>query len=70
MLGAVASRPLRVKGAEDLLRGKPLTEESMRAAADLAWRIAKPMDNTDLTLGWRKDIVRPEVVRALRSLAE
>jgi 4-hydroxybenzoyl-CoA reductase subunit beta len=70
VLGAIGSRPIRVKGAEDLLRGKPLTEESMRAAAEVCWRIARPMDNTDLTLVWRKDIVRPEVVRALRELRE
>jgi 4-hydroxybenzoyl-CoA reductase subunit beta len=69
VLGAVASHPMRVKGAEDLLRGKPLTEETMRAAAEICRTIARPMDNTDLTLGWRKDIVRPEVVRALRDLS-
>jgi 4-hydroxybenzoyl-CoA reductase subunit beta len=69
VLGAVASRPVRMKAAEDLLRGNPLTEERIRAAADAAWKPARPMDNTDLTLGWRKEIVRPEVARALRSLA-
>ena len=69
VLGAVGSRPLRAKAAEDLLRGQPLTEERIRAAADAAWKPAKPMDNTDLTLGWRKDLVRPEVARALREVA-
>jgi len=70
VLGAVASHPIRVKAAEDLLRGKPLTEETMRAAAEICRTIARPMDNTDLTLGWRKDVVRPEVVRALCEVAE
>ncbi len=69
VLGAIGSRPLRARAAEDLLRGKPLTEERIRAAADAAWKPAKPMDNTDLTLGWRKEIVRPEVARALREVA-
>jgi len=68
VLGAVASFPLRARAAEALLRGKPLTEDLIRAAADAAWRPAKPMDNTDFTLGWRKDIVRPEVARALREV--
>ena len=29
----------------------------------------RPMDNVDLTLGWRKDVVRTEVSRALREIA-
>lgn len=69
VLGAVGSAPLRATAAEDLLRGKPLTEEAMRAAGEAAWKPAKPMDNTDLTLGWRKDIVKPEVARALQEIA-
>jgi 4-hydroxybenzoyl-CoA reductase subunit beta len=69
VLGAIASSPKRMTAAEDLLRGQPLDEEHLRAAADACWRPARPMDNTDLTLGWRKDIVRPEVMRALREAA-
>jgi 4-hydroxybenzoyl-CoA reductase subunit beta len=69
VLGAVGSRPLRAKAAEDLLRGKPLTEDNVRAAAEAAWRPAKPLDNTDFTIGWRKEIVKPEVARALREVA-
>jgi 4-hydroxybenzoyl-CoA reductase subunit beta len=69
VLGAVGSHPIRAKAAEDLLRGQPLTEERIRAAADAAHRPAKPLDNTDFTIGWRKEIVRPEVARALREVA-
>jgi xanthine dehydrogenase YagS FAD-binding subunit len=69
VLGAVGSRPIRAKAAEDSLRGKPLTEDAIRAAADLAFRPAKPLDNTDFTIGWRKEVVRPEVARALREVA-
>jgi len=69
VLGAVGSRPIRARAAEDALRGKALTEEAIRAAADLASRPAKPLDNTDFTIGWRKEIVRPEVARALREVA-
>jgi 4-hydroxybenzoyl-CoA reductase subunit beta len=69
VLGAVGSRPLRARAAEDLLRGKPLTEEAVRAAAEAAWEPARPLDNTDFTIGWRKEIVRPEVARALRTVA-
>jgi 4-hydroxybenzoyl-CoA reductase subunit beta len=69
VLGAVGSHPIRATAAEDALRGKPLTEDAIRAAADLAYRPAKPLDNTDFTIGWRKEIVRPEVARALREVA-
>jgi 4-hydroxybenzoyl-CoA reductase subunit beta len=69
VLGAVGSRPVRATAAEDLLRGKTLSEDLVRAAADAAYRPAKPMDNADFTLGWRKEIVRPEVARALRAVA-
>jgi len=68
VLGAVASLPVRAKAAEDLLRGKALTAETMRAAGEAAQKIAKPMDNTDLTLVWRKDIVKVEVARALAAV--
>jgi len=68
VLGAVGSHPKRAHEAEDLLRGNPLDEEHVRAAADAAWKPAKPMDNTDFTIGWRKEIVKPEVARALREL--
>jgi 4-hydroxybenzoyl-CoA reductase subunit beta len=68
VLGAVGSRPVRATAAEDLLRGRPLTEDAIRAAADAAFRPAKPMDNADFTLSWRKEIVRPEVARALREV--
>ena len=68
VLGAVGSHPLRATAAEDLLRGHPLTEERIRAAAVAAARPAKPMDNTDLTLGWRKEMVKVEVARALREI--
>ena len=70
VLGAVGSHPLRARAAEDLLRGLPLTEDRLRAAADAAAKPAKPMDNTDLTLSWRKEMVKVEVARALREIAQ
>ena len=38
------------------------------AAADAAFRPAKPMDNTDFTLAWRKEMVRVHVQRALQDI--
>ena len=65
-LGAVASRPLLSTKAADLLLNQPLTDEVIAAAADAAYDIAKPMDNTDFELVWRKKMVRALVTAALR----
>lgn len=65
VLGAVASAPLRAVAAEACLLGERLTDERIEAAADLAFQVAKPLDNTDITLSYRKHMVRVYVVRAL-----
>ena len=68
VLGAVASRPLVADRAARSLEGKPLTDESIAEAADLAFAVAKPMDNTDFALVWRKRVTRDFVGYALRAL--
>lgn len=65
-LGAVASRPLLSEKAAALLVGQKLTDDVIAAAADAAYDIAKPMDNTDFELVWRKKMVRSLVTSALR----
>lgn len=69
-LGAVASLPLRVEAAEQLLVGRTLDREAITEAAEAAAAVAKPMNNTDLTPGYRKRMVRVYVTRALSELAE
>ena len=66
VLGAVASSPLRAFEAEKILIGKPLTEERIEAASQLASKLAKPMDNTDMSLGFRKKMVALFVAKALK----
>jgi CO/xanthine dehydrogenase FAD-binding subunit len=68
VLGAVASRPMSSPGAEAILRNAPLTDEVIEAAANAAFEVAKPMDNTDFELVWRKRMVRKLVTCALREL--
>ena len=68
VLGAVASRPLESERASALLRGKRLTEDLIAEAAASASEIAKPMDNTDFELVWRKMMVRTLVRDALREI--
>ncbi len=66
VLGAVASSPLRAFEAEEILIGKQLTEERIEAASQLAAKLAKPMDNTDMSLGFRKKMVALFVAKALK----
>jgi 4-hydroxybenzoyl-CoA reductase subunit beta len=69
VLGAVASHPVEVAEAAQAIVGSRLDPTAIAAAADAAFRPAKPMDNTDFTLSWRKEMVRVHVQRALEDLA-
>jgi 4-hydroxybenzoyl-CoA reductase subunit beta len=69
VLGAVASHPQEVPEAAAAIIGSRLETNAIAAAADAAYRPAKPMDNTDFTLAWRKEMVRVHVQRALALLA-
>ncbi len=69
VLGAVASRPLEAVEAAQILRGQRLDPDLIARAASLAAQPARPLDNADLTLAYRKKMVRIFVERALRELA-
>jgi 4-hydroxybenzoyl-CoA reductase subunit beta len=68
VLGSVASRPLVADATNAFLAGKKLDDATIEEAASLAAGPAKPMDNTDFVLGWRKRVVREFVIYALREL--
>lgn len=68
VLGAVGSYPKLSAEAREVLHGKQLTDEVLDAASRAAARPAKPLDNTDFTIGWRKDMVPVYVRRALAAL--
>ncbi len=68
VLGGVASYPQEVPEAGAALQGVPLSDESIAAAAEAAYRPSKPMDNTDFDLSWRKQMTRVYVKRALDEL--
>ena len=70
VLGGVASYPQEVPEAGEALQGARLSDESIAAAADAAYRPSKPMDNTDFDLSWRKQMTRVYVARALQELRE
>jgi 4-hydroxybenzoyl-CoA reductase subunit beta len=67
-LGAVASRPFLVEKAGEFLKGKKLTDETIAEAARLVANRAKPMDNTDMDLYWRKAVADDFAGYALREL--
>jgi 4-hydroxybenzoyl-CoA reductase subunit beta len=70
VLGGVASHPQEVPEASAALAGKPLTDDTIAAAAEAAYRPSKPMDNTDFDLSWRKQMTRVYVSRALAELRQ
>jgi 4-hydroxybenzoyl-CoA reductase subunit beta len=67
-LGAVASRPFLVEKAGAFLKGKRLTDEVIAEAAGMVANRAKPMDNTDMDLYWRKEVADDFAGYALREL--
>jgi CO/xanthine dehydrogenase FAD-binding subunit len=68
VLGSVASCPIHADRASAELVGRPLSDASIAAAAEIAAVPARPMDNTDFSLVWRKRMVRAFVTYALKEL--
>ena len=65
VLGAVASQPVSILEAAGLLIGHRITADLVNEAAEMAARRAKPLDNTDMGLSFRKKMARVYVARAL-----
>jgi 4-hydroxybenzoyl-CoA reductase subunit beta len=70
VLGGVAPAPLEVEAAGLALSGGRLDDERMRAAADACYLKARPLDNTDHLMNYRKQMARPFVLRALEELRQ
>ena len=66
VLSAVASYPLEARAAEDFLKGRQVDADTIREAAEIAAKPAKPLDNADLSHFWRKRMVRVVVEQAIR----
>jgi 4-hydroxybenzoyl-CoA reductase subunit beta len=67
-LGGVASRPFLVEKASEYLKGKSLSDDVIAEACTLIASRAKPMDNTDMDLYWRKEVADDFAGYALREL--
>lgn len=70
ILGGIAPAPVEVKEAANILIGGALNEESIAAAAEACYITARPLDNTDFVMNWRKQMTRIYVARALEELAQ
>jgi 4-hydroxybenzoyl-CoA reductase subunit beta len=68
VLGGIAPSPIQVAAARDALVGTQLTEETIRLAAEACYDKARPLDNTDFVMNWRKQMTRTYVMRALQEL--
>ena len=68
VLGAVGSYPKSVPEAAGLLVGGTLADDQLDEAVRLAGKLAKPLDNTDFTIGWRKEMATVFVRRALEGV--
>jgi 4-hydroxybenzoyl-CoA reductase subunit beta len=69
VLGAIASFPSPATDAAAELVGKPLTGETIRAAAGKTRSAATPMDNTDLDPRWRGQVTPVYVERTITEAA-
>ncbi len=68
VIGSVAPRPLLAQEAANFLVGRKLDKETIEQAATLAAGIARPLDNTDFDMTWRKKVAVEFVTHALREL--
>ncbi|HSB12485.1 MAG TPA: FAD binding domain-containing protein [Blastocatellia bacterium] len=68
VLGGVAPAPIEVSGARKALIGGRLDRDRINSAAEACYTKARPLDNTDFVMGWRKQMARPFVIRALEEL--
>jgi 4-hydroxybenzoyl-CoA reductase subunit beta len=69
VLGGVASAPVRLTRAEEVLRGRALDADAIAEAAEASAGPSRPMDNTDFSFLWRKQMTKRFVAAALRELA-
>jgi len=66
---AVNPAPLLVKGAMELLAGKPVDETLADAVGDLAAKVSKPLTTSALTPEYRREMIRVFTKRAVLAAA-
>ncbi|HLI07728.1 MAG TPA: xanthine dehydrogenase family protein subunit M [Ktedonobacteraceae bacterium] len=69
VLGAVAPTPLRAMQAEAALIGQPVTEETLRRAAEIVREEVRPISDQRASADYRRRISGVAALRALRQAA-
>jgi xanthine dehydrogenase YagS FAD-binding subunit len=69
-LGGVAHKPWRATRAEEILRGRPATDDEFRAAMEAELAGAQPQPGSDGGNGFKIPLVTRTVVATLRQLTE
>ena len=69
-LGAVGVTPVHATQAEDLLRGQPLTEDNIRAAAATVKDVVDPQDDYRGSAEYKRDIAEVFTRRAIQQALE
>ena len=68
VLGGIGPAPVEVTEASEALIGQPFDDDHIQAAAEAAYVKARPLDNTDFVMNWRKQMTRQYTLRALQEL--
>ncbi|MGI8835451.1 MAG: FAD binding domain-containing protein [Pyrinomonadaceae bacterium] len=69
VLGGIAPSPIQIAEAGAALVGYEFDDPHIQAAAEAAYIKARPLDNTDFVMNWRKQMARVYTLKALRELA-
>jgi carbon-monoxide dehydrogenase medium subunit len=69
-LGSVAPTPIRVYGAEKILQGQKLDEQTINKAADVAGAMVKPITDVRSTAEYRAEMATVLVKDALVKAAD
>jgi carbon-monoxide dehydrogenase medium subunit len=69
-VGAAAPTPMRALNAEEVLRGKPFTEEAIEQAAQAAAEEVQPIDDVHGTAWYRRKLAKVLVARTLQEAGE
>jgi len=64
-LGAVASTPIRVRGAENVLRGQRVSQQLIDEAASACYRLVSPVDDVRASAEYRREMSCVLMRRAL-----
>lgn len=68
VLGGISPAPMEVGEAAKALVGNLFDDEHIEAAAEACYIKARPLDNTDFVMNWRKQMARQYTLRALNEL--